>query len=305
MTEQINNPSRQALMIHHGAIGDFLVASRLMELCNAQFGPFSWDLLGKPHLGRLAKTLNLIKDCYDFSQPGWHHFFAPDLPIDSQCQSVLNRYDLVLNVVAGSQSEFSNRLKTSTTSRVISIEPKLPADYSRHVYQFLAEQITRTSIEILPSNTCQVDAAILSTVSDELHSQHIDIQKLVLIHPGASGRAKRWPIESFVQIADSLRRQGSLPAFLIGEVEQEQFDKPTLNALEKTGPLLTNWSLERLSALISLAGIYIGNDNGISHLAGMVGARTYVIFVLNNANNWKPLGPKVICTHISRNNPHS
>jgi heptosyltransferase-3 len=299
MTPTAKNDLRKALLIHQGAIGDFLVALRLISLCNTQFGPFRWDLLGKPPLGRLAKTLGLIEECHDFSIPGWHLFFSPDLPIPPECQSILNRYELMINVVAGPQAHFSRRLENTAPHRVISVEPRLPEKYSRHVYQYLAEQVMKKPVDSLPSSVCPVDSDTCLSVTQELRDRRIDPKRLMLIHPGASGENKRWPMENFLRLADSLNRQEITPAFLLGRVELEQFDEGTIKTLEKAGTLFADWPLERLAALISLSGQYFGNDNGVSHLAAVVGAQTQVVFVRNNAVNWKPLGPRVtiLCAH--------
>jgi ADP-heptose:LPS heptosyltransferase len=294
----VNNPPRRALFIHQGAIGDFLVASRLIGLCNDVFDSFSWDLLGKPAMGRLARTLGLIDECYDFSLPGWHLLFSPDSPIDAECSSMLSRYDLILNVVAGPQTTFARRLAEFAKGRLIHVEPKLPETYSRHVYQYLAEQIVGVPIDDLPSNAYRVDPEVISEVREKLRERKIDPENLMIIHPGASGESKRWPLKNFLQIAELLRRRNVTTVFLLGEVELEQFSGRAIESIKKAGHLFADWPLEHLAALIRLSGRYLGNDNGISHLAGVIGAETQVIFVRNNAANWKPLGPRVIVTGV-------
>jgi ADP-heptose:LPS heptosyltransferase len=56
--------------------------------------------------------------------------------------------------------------------------------------------------------------------------------------------------------------------------------------------------LERLP-LMELAGrlagcrAYLGNDSGVSHLAGLCGARTVALFGPTPSSVWRPLGPRV------------
>lgn len=38
---------------------------------------------------------------------------------------------------------------------------------------------------------------------------------------------------------------------------------------------------------------YLGNDSGVSHLAGLCGARTVAMFGPTSAAIWQPLGPDV------------
>jgi heptosyltransferase III len=44
---------------------------------------------------------------------------------------------------------------------------------------------------------------------------------------------------------------------------------------------------------LSLCDIYIGNDSGFSHLAGLLGRRAVVLFGPTDPLVWKPLGPRV------------
>jgi ADP-heptose:LPS heptosyltransferase len=37
----------------------------------------------------------------------------------------------------------------------------------------------------------------------------------------------------------------------------------------------------------------VGNDSGVSHLAGLSGARAFVLFGPSSAQVWRPLGPRV------------
>jgi ADP-heptose:LPS heptosyltransferase len=54
--------------------------------------------------------------------------------------------------------------------------------------------------------------------------------------------------------------------------------------------------LELLDELYK-AAIFIGNDSGPAHLAGIIGLPTIALFGPTNPANWKPLGPKVQTLH--------
>ncbi|MFN8640815.1 MAG: glycosyltransferase family 9 protein [Candidatus Binatia bacterium] len=51
--------------------------------------------------------------------------------------------------------------------------------------------------------------------------------------------------------------------------------------------------LARVAALLARAHRYLGNDSGISHLAGLVGARAVVIFGDTDPAVWAPAGATV------------
>ncbi len=41
------------------------------------------------------------------------------------------------------------------------------------------------------------------------------------------------------------------------------------------------------------AGLFVGNDSGLSHLAAVVGAPTLVLFGPTDPRLWAPIGPRV------------
>lgn len=58
----------------------------------------------------------------------------------------------------------------------------------------------------------------------------------------------------------------------------------------KEGKVESSLSLGQVGALLSRADLYVGNDSGVSHLAGAVGARGVVLFGPTSPEQWRPLG---------------
>jgi heptosyltransferase-3 len=48
-----------------------------------------------------------------------------------------------------------------------------------------------------------------------------------------------------------------------------------------------------LGAVLARAGLYVGNDSGVSHLAGAYGAPTIALFGPTDPALWSPVGPRV------------
>src|SRR5437899_3298062 len=55
------------------------------------------------------------------------------------------------------------------------------------------------------------------------------------------------------------------------------------------GALLRDLPLADLAAVLAPAALYVGNDSGVSHLAGAVGAAGLVLFGPTQARRWRPL----------------
>jgi ADP-heptose:LPS heptosyltransferase len=48
-----------------------------------------------------------------------------------------------------------------------------------------------------------------------------------------------------------------------------------------------------LGAVLARAGVYVGNDSGVSHLAAAWGARVLALFGPTDPAQWAPVGPRV------------
>jgi ADP-heptose:LPS heptosyltransferase len=52
-------------------------------------------------------------------------------------------------------------------------------------------------------------------------------------------------------------------------------------------------TLPDLAAALTTAGLYVGNDSGVTHLAGLLGTPTVAVFGASDPGVWRPLGPRV------------
>ena len=110
--------------------------------------------------------------------------------------------------------------------------------------------------------------------------------QILVMHPGSGGQKKRWVSEGFAQIARWWRGQpGREVVILLGPAEE----------MEKEywcsfGCVETSLELPEVASILNRATYYVGNDSGVSHLAGAVGARGAVIFGPTRPEQWRPLG---------------
>lgn len=117
----------------------------------------------------------------------------------------------------------------------------------------------------------------------------------MVVHPGSGGKRKRWDTKGFIEVARWWKeiRKGKL-IILIGPAEEEGIDWQALGTLARSLPL------RHVAALLSRADFYVGNDSGISHLAGAVGTRGIVIFGPTRPQQWRPLGGALIVLQNAR-----
>jgi ADP-heptose:LPS heptosyltransferase len=109
----------------------------------------------------------------------------------------------------------------------------------------------------------------------------------ILIHPGSGSAAKNWPAERFAAVARALDAPVRL---VVGEADLE-----VAAAIEaRLGRRLARLApLEEVASRLAGCRAYLGNDSGISHLAGLCGARTVAVFGPTSPDVWRPIGPDV------------
>lgn len=115
---------------------------------------------------------------------------------------------------------------------------------------------------------------------------------ILALGPGSGAREKNWSAEFFLEAAQWWRgvTEGEI-LVLIGPVERERGELGQLpGACLDPGQL----SLGHVTALLERSLVYLGNDSGISHLAGAVGVRTVVLFGPTEPRQWAPRGRNVL-----------
>ena len=107
----------------------------------------------------------------------------------------------------------------------------------------------------------------------------------LVIHPGAGARAKAWPREGFLRVADAWRAAGGDVVVLLGPAEEH--DRGFWGSAGYAP--LVGLTLIDAAAVVASAGHWIGNDSGMSHLAGALGRRGVVVFRATRPERWRPL----------------
>jgi heptosyltransferase-3 len=110
---------------------------------------------------------------------------------------------------------------------------------------------------------------------------------LAVIHPAAAFDTKQWATERFARVAESLASRGLAVVAITAPTEAHVADKLKQHM---TAPVVTftDLSLPEVTALLSQARLFVGNDSGIAHMAAAVGAPSVVIFGSSNTAHWGP-----------------
>jgi ADP-heptose:LPS heptosyltransferase len=110
---------------------------------------------------------------------------------------------------------------------------------------------------------------------------------LLAFHAGAGAAAKRWAEAGFTAVAAWWTARGGALVEIAGPAED---GSPLVPAAHQA----RNRPLPELAALLARVDLYLGNDSGVSHLAGAVGSVGAVIFGPTPARRWRPVSRRLV-----------
>ena len=188
-------------------------------------------------------------------------------------------------VVAYSRSAPLVEALAARARRVIHQDPSPPAT-GPHAARWLAQAVAPLLGE---SPTRPWDQGVLELTQEERRHARTATEDLpegfVAVHPGSGSPAKNWPRARFVDAARALA-DGQRWLLVAGPAERDMV--PPADAV-----LARDWPLRLLGAALARAGLLLGNDAGVSHLAAAVGAPTLALFGPTDPALWAPVGPRV------------
>ncbi len=286
----------KGLLIHAGALGDFILALRVVEALR-QPGMAGVTVLGRPEIASIAVECGVVDAVLDLNQGGYHALFTADAPLPLPVRQNLQGISLAVDMLGGPGSVVSERLGELGVCRVVGIDACPRPDWAGHISDQWLHDLADSGItsDPGPPRIRIPDARAREARAAALRSCEPPANLFAVLHPGSGSKYKCWPLDNYVSLAGMLRAKGWACIVLLGPVEVERYSPAEMSLLHAAGPVLHDHSLSGAAALLAAADVYIGNDSGVSHLAAAVGASTVSIFGPTTPGLWKPLGANVMC----------
>ena len=262
------------LICHRGALGDFILTWSAIYCLRKALPHYQFLGIGRPEYIRLAISFGLLDTYLDNESASLLDFFCGKrIP-----EEIGTPQGAVLWLTNG--QETVEILRQSASLPVVCIPPFPQTQI--HLAQYYCSVIQSHFAITIPQN-----------LSDCFPAKVTECQ-YALIHPGSGSFKKNYNPHFYLNLANVLRRSCYRKVgFIFGPVEDEKMNKEDFTGewIERPKDVMA------LSDLLSHASLYIGNDSGVSHLAGFVGTPTIALYKTTNPKIWGVLGRKV--THIS------
>jgi heptosyltransferase III len=322
---------RQAIIIQPGAIGDCILTLPLAQFMKNSLNLGNVVFLG--HLGHagIFAGRSCIDGVKSIESVAMSRLFLNrrefDVEDNDPLLTAFAPYSWIVTFLGEPDSDFEHNLiytaHCTHSAEVITLNLKPPAGISTHISNYYIEQFAaalehghidhESPCDLLgvqasaclskeQAKACTPNKPLITpTEMDKIKGvellQQFDIdpvsQRLVVIAPGSGSAAKCWPAENFTAVAKQLAATDFKVVFLLGPAEIERSCRDARPCVSTLAPVISDLSLTETLQLLSVCNTFIGNDSGITHLAGAIGAKTVAIFGPTQSSVYRPCGPNV------------
>jgi len=278
------------LIIRSGALGDTLLM--LPSVSGLAPGVKVTFVGREPGLRYLRDR---VDRCLDFEQGGWYRLFAP---FPDRLGISFPEADVVVGFF--SDPTMRKNLEQVFPGSPVYVFPPAPGKGKNvHVAQYLGKCLRSAGLPLDPE--ASVPAAQREGLLD---GQAGARQDRIVLHPGSGAERKNHPSDFWLSLLEGLLKNTTdsriRPTVLLGPAETHMFSlfEPYLSS-RRVGVDVCPDQMQ-LKEILGEATAYVGHDSGVTHLAAMLGTRTYALMKGTQTEQWHPLGPRVTVLEETR-----
>jgi len=290
------------LVIHQGALGDFILALPTLETLKEAFPKAKWVIMGFPRILELVDKRFYADEILSIDQKGMASFFVRGGSLDRPLSQFFSTFDIVVVFGKDGGGNLIGNLKEVCQGEILSINPFPEWTERIHLTDHLLRELRRYGFPPSEKNP----RLFLSGEDKEWGKSFFRLKGLteeersraIVIHPGSGSKKKAWPLERVLELIHHLQRHShSRILVVLGPAEGAEVEKAFEGMKWEMGaaaPLLVKGlSLLQLASVMEGCRLFIGNDSGITHMAAALGLPTVAIFGPSDHKIWSPKGEKV------------
>lgn len=197
----------------------------------------------------------------------------------AETRQLLQGHARVVSWTGHGDGNFTARL-AAATGAAVSVHPFRALRAGEHAADYYARCLgVAARASMLP---IRPDAAHWAAA---LWHDHALGSRALVVHPGSGSTRKNW--EGMAAVAEAWRGSGGTVVVLYGPADSQRTIAIAADVALHGEPL------DRVAAVLARTDRYLGNDSGISHLAGLVGARGVALFGPSDPRAWAPRGAEL------------
>lgn len=283
--------ARTIVMIHPGGLGDVFLAVPAMTRLRNRFPSHRLLLCAGDQAATLLLACRIIDDWTSVQGRACADLFAGS--VMGQLQTWLEDCDLAIGWMEDADGRLSVALKAAGVREVIVRSPFSLMIHATHQRDRFLEAINEAPYAgeghvrlPVPEPFFSLGQACLETAG--LSNR----QSFAVIHPGSGSAHKCVGPEILASVVAALQHSGTIPVILEGPADREPVER-LFQSCKQPPVLLKGLDVLTVAGVLAHARLYLGQDSGVTHMAGLLGVRTVVLFGPTDPNRWAPLGAHV------------
>ena len=292
----------RTLVLHGGALGDCALTLHLIAALRVAQPAVRVTLAARSPLAQWAAQRGLIDAALSLESLALHPLYAEAEATDARSLTVVSLlgatrafladFELVISLLGGPEEAIAHNLQRVCPGRVLAVDPRPTA-------QTLAQgvHITNQWGQALRAQGVTIAAEIAETPARQARLSRparagadAGQAPTVICHPGSGSLAKCCALEAWEALVTQLRATGARVEWMAGPAELERFGDAYVERLVRSAPVQVPTSVTEAACLVELAEYFIGHDAGMTHVAGIAGARVAAVFGPTDPRVWRPLG---------------
>lgn len=284
--------SPKILVIHQGAIGDFILSLPALQTIKYAFPEGSFEMLGYPAILSLARSsFACTIRSVDWAAASTLHDDYENVSV--QMRHYLTGFERVFIFSAQEQSAFIHNVQSCNRAAV---HLRTFPDTAQHVVDFQLAQLAALGFAIT-----EPVPRLCASCDDQSRAGAFLLQNpfgavgpMLAVHPGSGGRQKCWPAASFHAVMHDLHAQRQASFMIIEGPAEEKTAGVFQKSLAGLPHMrIRNLELRLVASILSQSALFIGNDSGITHMAAALGIPTVAVFGPTDPSVWAPRGKSV------------
>jgi len=282
------------MMVHPGSLGDVLLAVPAMVRLRTHFPDHQLVLCADGQAAQLLLACDIVDTWISVQGRDCAGVFVDADSVTGQVRTWLMNCDLAVGWMKDLDGTLSATLKAIGVREVIVRSPFSSEILAIHQHdRFLEAMHEPPVLDEADLLLLKVTEPLLQRGRTCLDELGLSIgQSLVVIQPGSGSVHKCVEPKILLSVMAAVQASGATPVILEGPADRQSVER-LLQSCVHPPIVLKDLDLFTVAGVLAQVQLFIGQDSGITHMAGLMGVPTIALFGPTDPARWAPRGTHV------------